>query len=292
MTWIRRFPAAFFWLATMAATYVLGLAAYLIVRRVETWLGAGDNPWLNNLLLRFGPALAGIMMAAITAGRPGLRDLLRRCTRWQVSPLLYAGAIVVQPALILIVLLLRGYGPEVLSVGPGVMIGVFAGQLLLAVLAGPGFGEEIGWRGFMLPELCRRYSPLVASLWLGAAWLAWHIPAYLLSDKEASDPFLPFAVIIFPFSIVFTWAYFRSNQSVLLVAVLHGAIDAAWYTLEALLPDLIIAPGFQPFFDWTLTVFWWGLAGGILLATRFQLGRQAPAAAPAASPTVSTETSR
>jgi hypothetical protein len=162
------------------------------------------------------------------------------------------------------------------------MIGVFAVQLVLAVLAGPGFGEEIGWRGFLLPELCKRHPPLVASLWVGAAWLAWHIPAYLLSDQEAADPFLPFAFIIFPFSIVFTWAYFRSNQSILLVAILHGAIDAAWYTLEALLPALILAPGFQPAFDWTLAVFWSVLAGLILLKTRGQLGKE-PSAVPVAA---------
>jgi hypothetical protein len=67
MTLIKRLPALSFFIAAMLLTYVLGIAAYLVIRRLETALGLGDNIWLNNFLLRFGPALAGIGMVAITS---------------------------------------------------------------------------------------------------------------------------------------------------------------------------------------------------------------------------------
>ena len=39
-------------------------------------------------------------------------------------------------------------------------------NFLVAFLLGP-LGEEAGWRGFLLPRLLERYSPLMASLMLG-----------------------------------------------------------------------------------------------------------------------------
>ena len=35
-------------------------------------------------------------------------------------------------------------------------------------------GEEIGWRGYALPKLQQRFSPLTSSVLLGAAWAAFH----------------------------------------------------------------------------------------------------------------------
>jgi membrane protease YdiL (CAAX protease family) len=41
----------------------------------------------------------------------------------------------------------------------------------------PGFGEEFGWRGYMLPHLTRQYSPRKAVVIHAFIWWAWHIPA-------------------------------------------------------------------------------------------------------------------
>lgn len=44
----------------------------------------------------------------------------------------------------------------------------------------PAFLEELGWRGYALPRLLERYSPLVAGLALGAPWSAVHLALHLL----------------------------------------------------------------------------------------------------------------
>jgi membrane protease YdiL (CAAX protease family) len=53
---------------------------------------------------------------------------------------------------------------------------VFA-LLLLFPLSG-AFGEELGWRGFALPRLLARRSPLAASLLLGVLVAGWHAPLF------------------------------------------------------------------------------------------------------------------
>ena len=42
-----------------------------------------------------------------------------------------------------------------------------------------GGNEEPGWRGLMQPELQKRFSPLVAALFVSLAWSLWHLPLYL-----------------------------------------------------------------------------------------------------------------
>jgi uncharacterized protein len=270
MDFVKKFPVTFFLFATLLITYVLGIGIYLVLEA----LGVG-SPWINNFVLRFGPSLAGILTIAIVAGKSGLNDLWRRCLRWRFSPWLYLFAILAQPIILLIVLFLRGFGAEVQSIDPLTVVGVFLSQLVLTVFIGAGLGEEPGWRGFLLPELAKRYSPFVANLFVGIAWFAWHIPAYFLdSDRAASDPILPFAVIIIALSIVLTFGYYRSTESLLLPILLHGSFDAAWETMVIVLPEVTNRPGFQPAFDWTMAGLWCVLALIIVIRWGVNLGRK------------------
>ncbi|WP_190258876.1 CPBP family intramembrane glutamic endopeptidase [Pelotomaculum schinkii] len=57
-------------------------------------------------------------------------------------------------------------------------------SFIWAMFFNGSLGEEAGWRGFALPRLQQRFSPLVASLILGFFWGAFHwifFFAYLMS---------------------------------------------------------------------------------------------------------------
>jgi membrane protease YdiL (CAAX protease family) len=43
----------------------------------------------------------------------------------------------------------------------------------------PCFGEEFGWRGYMLPRLAKRFSPRKAVLIHAIIWWAWHLPVLI-----------------------------------------------------------------------------------------------------------------
>jgi membrane protease YdiL (CAAX protease family) len=40
-------------------------------------------------------------------------------------------------------------------------------------------GEELGWRGFLLPRLRKYYGPVTAAWVMGSLWSLWHVPAWL-----------------------------------------------------------------------------------------------------------------
>jgi membrane protease YdiL (CAAX protease family) len=136
------------------------------------------------------------------------------------------------PALFLLAWLLvhsQGEGLEMSALRGGalgsalVVVVVFSHNLLL----GGSLGEEIGWRGFLLPELLRRMSPLVASLLLGVVWGLWHLPIDLYAGFGAQGLGAVLMRIIYalPLSVLFTWFYLGSKGSLLIALLLHTSLN-------------------------------------------------------------------
>jgi membrane protease YdiL (CAAX protease family) len=78
--------------------------------------------------------------------------------------------------------------------------------------------EELGWRGFALPRLQERHSPLVASAILGVLVAIWHTPLVFLGMLPAFALFGTFA-----FTIVFGWLFNNTKGSVLMTLIAHAA---------------------------------------------------------------------
>jgi membrane protease YdiL (CAAX protease family) len=94
-------------------------------------------------------------------------------------------------------------------------------------LLGGSLGEELGWRGFLLPELLKRHRPLMASLILGIIWGLWHLPidiyaGYGLEGLAAIPVRVMTAIAL---SILFTWFYLQSKGSLLVAMLLHTAAN-------------------------------------------------------------------
>jgi membrane protease YdiL (CAAX protease family) len=103
---------------------------------------------------------------------------------------------------------------------------VFAATLLYG---GP-LGEEIGWRGWALPALQARFSPLVASLFVGLLWGMWHLPLHLrgVYDAAMGPGLAGFGLRIASsclLAVVFTWLYNRSRGGLLVVILLHTSVN-------------------------------------------------------------------
>lgn len=86
-------------------------------------------------------------------------------------------------------------------------------------------GEELGWRGFLVPTLARTMSFERTALVSGVIWAAWHMPLIVLADYNAGAAtwysVLCFSVMVVALSFIFAWLRLRS-RSVWPAAILHA----------------------------------------------------------------------
>lgn len=99
--------------------------------------------------------------------------------------------------------------------------------LYMALMFPAVIGEEIGWRGYLLPELQERLTPLASSLVLGVVWGLWHTPTKLVSPSF----FLFWFVQLLGFNFVFTLAYNRARPSIWSAILLHYVLNVSGYLL-------------------------------------------------------------
>lgn len=172
---VRRHPVICFLAVTYAVTWIPWLSVAASGHEVTRGL---SMPYLVGLL---GPLVGALATTAIASGRSGVRDLLGRMIRvrvggpwWLVAvgaPLMVAGASYVVAVTYSIFLLAPTDLPTWSELGVFNGFPITNAMILWVMLvAVNGFGEETGWRGFLLPQLQRRWSPLVASVIVGVVW--------------------------------------------------------------------------------------------------------------------------
>jgi membrane protease YdiL (CAAX protease family) len=121
-------------------------------------------------------------------------------------------------------------------------------QAFFYTLVFTGFAEEPGWRGFALPRLQARFSPLAASLVLGVFWAVWHAPARFggIEDKPLADTLIEFVLIIL-LTVLFTWLYNRTGSSILATMLLHTSMNTATKFLPLTIIGLLLLAAFLVF---------------------------------------------
>ena len=87
-------------------------------------------------------------------------------------------------------------------------------------------GEELGWRGYALPQLLALWSPLTSSLILGVLWGLWHLPTFFITGMPQYGLPLPaFILLTIEYSVLLTWLFLHTHGSVLIATLCHGAIN-------------------------------------------------------------------
>jgi membrane protease YdiL (CAAX protease family) len=189
-------------------------------------------PYSIHYLASFGPALAALIMTALTSGKAGLQELWSRITRWRVD-WRYAAFALLSPVVLFAIAaiglrMVQGVWPDLHLLGQANYLPYLGWEVLPLWLVTFGFGEEIGWRGFALPRLQKTMSVSKATLILGLLWFLWHVPAFFYHETYVDMSWIVLLGFFFGVlcgAVLFTWLYNGTGGSILMVAVWHALFD-------------------------------------------------------------------
>jgi uncharacterized protein len=219
---VRKHPVTWFYILAFGISW-LGMISIVLSARAITPF---DSPYFQLLSIFYviGPAFAAVIVSQVFEGKAGIGDLLNGLLRWRVGLVWYV---------------IAGLGPvglltlaQVVTKLLGLPVTITMPQLNLspylifsfAVSIFANTCEEIGWRGFALPQLQKRYNALIATLIVGTLWALWHFPLVFLAGPMAEAPFLWFITIVTN-AFIYTWIYNSTKGSILLVALLHVSLN-------------------------------------------------------------------
>lgn len=107
-----------------------------------------------------------------------------------------------------------GLGPLSAPVGIGLYF-LNVGTIGVIRNCATTLGEEIGWRGFLVPELARRFSYTSTALLSGAIWALWHVPIIVFAGYNAGTGWYGLAVVsanMIGLCFVLTWLRLKSGS--------------------------------------------------------------------------------
>lgn len=209
-------------MAFFALSFAITWAAFISVAR---WVPAQTAT--GYALVLFGAYTPGIVALALTArteGSRGVRALLRRILRVDAPLRLYVLALTYIAVVKVIAAILHRL---VTGAWPPFGAGSLAVIPFAIALSTPfQAGEEIGWRGFALPRLADRFGLRIASVLLGVIWAIWHLPQFYIAGADTyHQSFVVWAPQVVALSIALAWLYAKSGGSLLLVMLMHSAIN-------------------------------------------------------------------
>ena len=202
------------------------IPAYIVIAFVSSWSLTAllSVSVMFGLLALFGPALGAVVVSRADGTTGRLRG---RITDWRESPSSYLAAFGIPfaiAAVALVVYVVAG------NAAPG-LGSISAIEVVIFVLV---IGEEVGWRGFLMPRLRERMSLPAAGLVTGVVWSMWHLPIYLQPGQDLVA-FAVFAWWVIPFAVVIGFVAERARYSVLVATVMHGAANIS---MPILLPNV------------------------------------------------------
>lgn len=218
------------------------VAAFLVLACALAWAWWGqlllrgverpDRLWDSHLPALLAPAVAAVLIAWVNEGPSAIMDIAARIIRPWRQPWLILGSLALPMALAGLVWMVAG-GAGSLWAYPGIPPGSGLWATLAIALVCNAFGEEAGWRGFLLEHL-EPLGRLRATLLVGLAWALWHLPAFFLpfglGAHVSGLSVMGWGVSILAGSVVLGWVWFASGGALGAVCLWHLGFNLATAT--------------------------------------------------------------
>lgn len=241
---IGRYALLEFFVLTYVITW--GLIALFLVYRFYFFAYFGPMNLSRSFyriywhLCVYAPAISAFAVIARRQGFAGVRDYVRRVLRWRIGIKWYLIVLVAFPAFYALdrtIFAALGGSAPAYPAHPWYLVFPAA---LLSLVSNPAPVEELGWRGYALPLLQRRFSAFQASMILGAVWFSWHLPAFFILGEPYTLASLPvYFLQALSLTIIMTALYNATNGSILLAFFFHWQIHDPFH-VSAFPRDLLI----------------------------------------------------
>ena len=183
---------------------------------------------LSSFLIGFVPAVWSptVLAMAFVAARGGLAALgvelrarlayRRESARW----ILLAAAIPVVVVALAVCVARAAHAGAPFIDSSGVVQAI-----TLQIITG-AVGEELGWRGFLLPRLGQLAGARAAAWVMGILWSLWHVPAFF--DRSLPHYFMPMTLVlpfIAFFGVFMAFTFNRAGESILGTIPAHLSLN-------------------------------------------------------------------
>ena len=262
----------------IALTIILAWIVFLLIPICGLTYGSGASVVISAVAM-FMPALSNLLTRLITKEgvgnmylRPHVKGHVKEYLLLYFGPtvlLLLSGALYFlifpgsfDPELTTLKGMVASSGKQGLAASTLLIV-----QVLIFVVIGPivniipTMGEELGWRGYLLPKLRMFLSDRAALIITGVIWGIWHLPIIVMGHNYGTSywgyPVLGIlAMIVFCVVLGIIEGYISIKlESAIPAAMIHSTVNAG-----AALPIIFAKSGYNPLLGPAIT----GLIGGLL----------------------------
>lgn len=182
---------------------------------------------LSSMLVFIGavsPGLVAISVTAITQGSEGVRLLIGKISFKGTKAIWYLFALTfiafIKGLAAVVFFLWYDSWPQFGTTPWYIML------LSVTVSMWTQAGEEIGWRGYALPLMSKKFGLAMSSILLGIIWAAWHLPLFYIAAADTYNQSFPFYLLqVTGLSIIMAWLFWRVNGNLLPLMVFHAAFN-------------------------------------------------------------------
>lgn len=233
-------------IAFVITTFLFSWACWLSVfNDLKPSLFELDARTLSLFLLgAYAPSIMAIFFTAYLDGKEGVKKLFKRLLQWRVGFSWMTLALIIGPIIYSIaVLLYAANGGHLGDINYGLLPWIPA-VFLVSLFLGP-LAEELGWRGFVLPNLDTKNKLISSSIIMGVIWASWHLPLFwaVIGTSVSGFPVTFESVSLFFLasigcSFFYVWMFNKTAASVLVAVVIHLSWNASGNITGLLFPQM------------------------------------------------------
>jgi len=231
-SFFSRNPVTSFISLTFIISYFLGIPFNMLISPLVKDTNEVSSVLLPRTVTVYGPAIAAVVLAFLGVGPVDTKTLMYKLT----PPTRNAWWLAIPFICILISFSSFAFAGVSFAQLGGFLVEDWKWLLLhlIGQLFIVGIGEELGWRGWLLPTLAQRHSLGVCALLITAIWGLWHLPIFF----SGHEVLIPWLMMLTAMAFLTTWLWYKVDGNIFVLAIMHASFNASEAFLENRLNNL------------------------------------------------------